>query len=294
MNEFKRTFGFINSHPLATKHLFKAYFKFIIWQFRTRFSRNIQIVKWIGNLKVLAKKGLTGITGNLYTGLHEFDEMGFLLHFLNENDIFFDVGANVGSYTLLAAGIKKAICISFEPAPETFKLLEANVKLNKLGTHVTCVRAAVGADAGYISFTQDQDTTNHVITGHGLYPNDISVPVVKLDAYCFHRPILLKIDVEGFETEVLKGSQDLLKQQDLTAIIIELNGSGGRYQYSEEDVHQQLLESGFEPYAYNPFSRYFTALNYFGGFNTIYIRDIEAVKTRVKKAPSFSIFGEHI
>jgi hypothetical protein len=50
-----------------------------------------------------ATSGMTGATGNLYVGLHEFEEMAFLLHFLRPGDLFADVGANVGSYTILAA-----------------------------------------------------------------------------------------------------------------------------------------------------------------------------------------------
>jgi len=44
----------------------------------------------------VARPGETGVTGNIYTGLHEFSSMGYLLHVLREGDLFVDVGANVG------------------------------------------------------------------------------------------------------------------------------------------------------------------------------------------------------
>ena len=48
---------------------------------------------------------MIGATGNLFCGLHEIEDMGFVLHFLRSDDIFLDVGVNVGTYTVLAAGV---------------------------------------------------------------------------------------------------------------------------------------------------------------------------------------------
>lgn len=47
---------------------------------------------------------MRGATGNVYVGLHEFESMGFVLHVLRSSSAFIDVGANVGAYTVLAAG----------------------------------------------------------------------------------------------------------------------------------------------------------------------------------------------
>ena len=46
---------------------------------------------------------MTGATQNIYCGLQEFEEMAFLLHFLRKDDLPLDIGANIGSYTILAA-----------------------------------------------------------------------------------------------------------------------------------------------------------------------------------------------
>jgi len=48
----------------------------------------------VNGSKFLVKTGETGLTGNIYTGLHEFPDMGFLLHFLRAEDLFVDIGAN--------------------------------------------------------------------------------------------------------------------------------------------------------------------------------------------------------
>ena len=58
-----------------------------------------------------------GATGNIYCGLHDFEEMSFLMHFLRAGDVFADVGVNVGAYSMLAASVG-ARAIAFEPAGE--------------------------------------------------------------------------------------------------------------------------------------------------------------------------------
>ena len=102
-------------------------------------------------------------------------------------------------------------------------------------------------------------------------------------------PILLKIDVEGFETEVIKGADTTLLNKSLKAIIIELNGSGQRYGYDERQIHNKLLEHGFKPYNYNPKTRQLMELETFGTHNTIYLRDKEYVEERIKSARKIKI-----
>jgi len=71
-----------------------------------------------------------GATGNIYVGLHEFEQMAFLLHCLRSEDIFIDVGANVGSYTVLASAAVGAKTIAFEPIESEYNGLMANIELN--------------------------------------------------------------------------------------------------------------------------------------------------------------------
>lgn len=105
-------------------------------------------------------------------------------------------------------------------------------------------------------------------------------------------PALIKIDVEGFETEVINGMEKTLADKTLKAIIIELNGSGLRYGYDENNIHTRLLSHGFAPYLYDPFKRTFSLSAGYGAFNTLYLRNIEFVKERVAKAEKIKIFNE--
>ena len=297
MGKIKRTFGFIFNHPLGQRHPFKSIFRFIVWQIQTRLSPSKLIVKeFVKPVKFYARKGLTGITGNIYTGLHEFNDMAFLLHFLRAGDGFFDVGANVGSYTLLASGVCGAKSITIEPVPGTFDLLTANVTLNNLQDKVKLINAGAGSIAGTIAFTSNEDTTNHAIAEHETGLRDIiHIPVITIDSLLMDGlPALIKIDAEGYETKIMNGMDNTLASPSLKAIIIELNGSGERYGFDEKKIHELLLAKDFKPYSYDPFKRQLMIVNSFGDHNTIYCRDMDFVNERLKNASAINIMGESI
>ena len=102
-------------------------------------------------------------------------------------------------------------------------------------------------------------------------------------------------DVERGETEVLLGGKNTLNNPDLKAVIIELNGSGARYGYKDADIHAMFITAGFRPYAYEPFTRQLTELNaYSDESNTIYIRDVDFVKNRIRVSDAFKVLGLEI
>lgn len=297
MEKIKRTFGFIFNHSLAKRHPVKALTRFLWWQIQSSFRPSKLIVKpYLAGINFYARKGLTGITGNIYTGLHEFNDMAFLLHFLRPNDIFFDIGANVGSYTLLASGVCKAKTIAIEASANTAVITNKNMGLNRLQDKATLINAAAGAKAGVRTFSKNEDTTNHIISPDESQNTEVeTVNVISVDSLTVKdKPALIKIDVEGFETEVLKGMNNTLKQESLKAIIIELNGSGTHYGFNEERIHQLLLANGFKPYQYDAFKRDLNLISSLGIYNTIYCKDPDYINARLKTAKGFKIMGETI
>lgn len=228
-------------------------------------------------------------------GLHEFEDMAFLLHLLRWGDLFGDTGANIGAYTILASGVVKAKSVTVEPIPSTYKDLENNIKINNAQNLVSAFNKGVGATAGSLKFTKSYDTINHVVSeSEHLVEDVIEVPVVTLDhLFPDQLPVLLKIDVEGFELNVLKGGENVLRNQTLKAIIIELNGSGDRYDISDKKVHDLLLSYNFSPYKYEPFTRKLLAISANAGSgNTIYIRDIAFAEHRVAGAEKYHVAGK--
>ena len=115
----------------------------------------------------------------------------------------------------------------------------------------------------------------------------------KLDTLLMNKKNLdsigIKIDVEGFEMNVLKGSSDILENKNLKAVIIEINGSGRKYGVEDFEIHDFLKKFAFIPFTYNPFKRELIELVKYTNHNTIYIRDQEYCINRCKNAASFSL-----
>lgn len=270
-----------------------AIYKFLSWQISQLIFPGMRTVSFVGNTKLYMRKGLTGATGNLYLGLHEFNDMAFLIHFLRREDLFADAGSNIGSYTVLASGYVGAKTIAFEPVPTTFELLVNNIRLNNITTFVTAYNCGVGSKNDWLYFTSSNDTVNHVVKD-STNNNTVKVEVNSLDFFSEKHgvPSLIKIDVEGYETEVINGMMRLIKQPQLKVIIIELNGSGYRYGFDERLIHEKLLTAGFKAFTYDAFKRDLIAVEQHGTHNTIYIRDVEYVDNRLKTADKISLFGE--
>jgi FkbM family methyltransferase len=281
------TLKFIYNHPYNKDNKLGGLIRYIKWQINCKLNPYPVVYPFTENTKFLIWKGLTGATGNIYCGLMEYEDMSFLLHFLRPDDVFFDIGANVGAYTLLASGEVGARTISVEPVPSTFKFLSDNIIINKLEDKVELLNNGLGSNSGTIKFTKSFDTVNHVATENETDTIDVTVKI--MDEIASQVPILIKIDVEGFETEVLNGAKEILENKNLKAIIIELNGSGSRYGYDEKLIHDKLLNHGFKIYNYNPAERKLSPLSNYGKYNTIYIRDESFVIDRINKARKIKI-----
>ena len=288
--------GFLLKHPLSGKFGFSASFRFLRWQIKSRLISRRFVHKWIGDSSFFVRNGETGLTGNIYVGLHEFQDMVFLLHLLRSGDLFIDIGANSGSYTILASSVVGANSLAIEPAPSAYARLVANIKLNQMESRVDARNVGLSSEVGQFLLTVDSDTTNHLVAGETTERTTL-VDVYTADNICSGQsPTLIKIDVEGWELEVLKGAHDTLNNQSLLAIILEINGSGEKLGVADERVLDYLLKFGFEPYHYEPFSRRLSKMNgrNFGGGNTIFIRDPELALMRIQSAERRKILRTYL
>lgn len=284
------------NHPLNKSNKISTIFRFLKWQVGSRLVPGEVIYKWINDSKIVATTGETGVTGNIYCGLHEFPDMAFLLHVLRESDLFVDIGANVGSYTVLASSAIGARGCCFEPVPSTYARLMTNIRLNDLEKKVTSLNLALGNSRGEIHFSSDQNCMNHVIADDEITTSKIIVNVSTLDEELKDVPFLMKIDVEGYETPALEGAKNTLKNEELCAVIMELNGSGDRYGYDESKILSMMSDYGFRTYSYKPFER--TLINLEGknlnAGNTIFIRNMDRILERIKTAPKIDVHGVSI
>lgn len=286
-----KTLDFIIEHPLNRHQRFSALMRFFRWQASSRIIDGPIVIPFVNGTRLLASRGMTGATGNVYCGLHEFEDMGFVLHVLRKDDVFLDVGANIGSYSILAASTGAQV-IAFEPVPSTHEKLLDNINLNRFGAQITAWNKGVGASNEVLHFTSDQDTVNHVATGKES-DYSIKVPVIPLDSLTLpeNTAIVLKVDVEGFESFVLAGARHLLTGHKVLAVLLELNGSGERYGCSDRVLYDTMASLGFSAYRYDPFSRSLTEVEFSDrmGNNLLFSFDIEKIAERCQNAACFQV-----
>jgi FkbM family methyltransferase len=276
---------FFSAHPLTRDAPLKAWARFLRWQFRSCVQGEV-IVPWIGGQSLALRRGMRGATGNIYFGLHEFPDMMMVLHFLREGDRFVDIGANVGSYTVLASGVARATSWAFEPDPNTARYLRRNVAINHLERLVTVYECALGATQGEVPFTVGLDAINRVANA----ADDENVRMVRherLDTIAGNsQPSMIKIDVEGYEEEVLRGAPKVLANPSLKVVELETVTTV---------IEHLLLRNQFERAYYDPFNR---KLNRQPAgprsSNFLYVKDWPLVSRRLADAREIKVLNHSI
>lgn len=278
MNALRNTGRFFLSHPITRRQFARTAARIVHWQVLSRIRSEITLT-WIEGIRLTVSRGTRGATGNLYYGLHEFAPMAFTVHMLRPADIFVDGGANIGTYSLLASTIAGARSEAFEPDPITIERLATQIALNDIAARVSIHRAALGSFSGEACFTSGLDTMNRVDDEGGQV-----VRMVTLDSLSL-APTLIKLDLEGGERSAVEGARQTLQNPGLLAVICEDNAA---------DMAELLGEFGFKRYGYDPFTRDLFPEPRALPENGIFVRDIEAVTTRVSTAGKISVFGEDV
>ena len=143
----------------------------------------------------------------IYTRFAEFIPTG--------EDVIADAGAQFGDYALLCSiGFKAKKVFAFEPLLSNFQLLVQNISLNGV-TNIVANKVGLGNITKEMEVFHENDMVNSF--GYGL-PETIKIE--RLDDYGIEKPTIMKIDVEGFEMELLLGALGTIKT-NLPKIIIE-------------------------------------------------------------------------
>lgn len=185
--------------------------------------------------------------------LYEINVSNFILKNLQEKDIFFDIGSNVGYFSVLTSplvGVNGRI-YAFEPEFKNFNFLVSNIKRNNF-LNVVCVNSAVGNSDGKITLNLNPlNKGGHSVNKFDKYKtgkkqfsvNDIKnifpkeelfqeVSIVSIDDFVRKEGIekidIIKIDIEGYELEALKGMKEFLKNQSIKYVICEVNNKKTR------------------------------------------------------------------
>ncbi len=132
--------------------------------------------------------------------------------------VAFDIGAHIGNHTVYFAKVLGWRVFAFEPNPDAFAKLTANVERNDLGDRVTCFQVALSDAPGHVRMARTEPTdagTVSVLTGDGGAGSHIEAEAATLDSYAHlgtPGPTLVKIDVEGYEKQVIEGGADFIRR----------------------------------------------------------------------------------
>ena len=174
--------------------------------------------------QIVVRRG-QGASHTVYARLPDYREMSFWLGELQPGDLFVDVGANIGIYTLLVAS-NGCDVIAVEPAEDARRLLEVNLGLNGLKADI--IAAALGRAPGQSALTADLGSMNYLVSNPGetteLAEPVTEVTVTTLDDLLGDRTAAgVKIDVEGFELDVVLGASRALGEQRVGILQLEWN-----------------------------------------------------------------------
>lgn len=279
-------------HPLNAKAPISGLVRFARWQIATRLLPETSIaVPFTDRARLLVSRSMYGATQNVYCGLNDFEDMSFLVHYLRDADVFIDVGANVGAYTILASAAAKAYSYAFEPSPGPRNSLFANVEINRITDRVTIEPYAVGREAGSVSMVTGGPNAMHHVGRHDD-ASTLLVTMRTIDAYHL-APAIMKIDVEGYEAEVLAGAAETIKRPELVAIVTENSDDSRNFGEGIESVADFMRRNDFQPMTYDPWRRELREKNKKSD-NTLYIRDVAKARQRVAEAEPFLVFGRSI
>src|SRR5688500_14461311 len=222
--------------------------------------------------------------------------MAFVLHALRPTDLFLDVGANIGSYTVLASKVVGANCVAIEPIAKTVAHLRDNLALNAIEDRVRVEACAVGETAGTVRMTPNEDSINRVIEADAGSRDVVEVPCRTLDEIIGSGPVpqIMKMDIEGLELPALRGATRMLSNSDLRACIIEVWSKSNTDDRTAHPVLGLMASFGFKTATYDGFARVLRATPGLSRGNTLFVRDWDWVADRLRTAPAFTALSQRI
>ncbi len=161
----------------------------------------------------------------LYTNIPDKKEINLLRNKIDSKSIFLDVGANIGSYSVLLSDKTKKI-YAFEPSPVSNKQCIKNFSLNNINTNNVC-KIALSDKKGTFGFTDfgGASTVNYLTDNSDAI---IKVQTDFLDNWIINNikekdfNLVIKIDVEGSEEKVIKGASKLFKDRKIKYLVLEV------------------------------------------------------------------------
>lgn len=226
----------------------------LLWRIIRKLSGLIPLPKPAGPCLVRTLHGFVilvdptidkGVEKSIFNfGTYEEGTLNILENILVNKSSFVDIGANIGLMSLHAANILngKGRVISFEPLPGTYNILQHNIKINNFN-NIDAANLALGSENGTVEIFENLKINRG--SSSLIKPDETEsgykIEIKRLDDYLAennidHKVDCLKIDVEGWELEVLKGASSLLSKPDAPVCIIECSNLHPTHGGVSEDI----------------------------------------------------------
>jgi FkbM family methyltransferase len=214
-------------------------------QFR-RLNLNGPVVREIVGHRMKLDPARPGLDRDLIlNGIREPVATGHLMRLLRTDDILLDIGANIGYYTLIASRLCKKV-YACEPHPENMERLTNNIELNNY-VNIETFQVGFGANDDELQLACSELSNWHSCKGVAAGgPGVIEVPGARIDSFVADKiaPTIVKMDVEGYELEVLRGARNTLRH--VRGVFLELHGEVLSNTEIKE-VIDSLADSGLSP-----------------------------------------------
>jgi FkbM family methyltransferase len=144
---------------------------------------------------------------------HEYPKRLFSEFATLSGTVLIDCGAHIGTFAIYASQlIPQGMIVSFEPERENYGLLKDNVLLNNLQSRIQVIRAAVASSDGTVKLHLSKNNNGHSLAESDDTMHEVQeIPGLSLgtivNKYCSGRPYALKLDIEGFEYDVLQSAK---------------------------------------------------------------------------------------
>ena len=258
------SFGSLFKAPYNKGRMMFALYRFSIWMYLQLFKRtNYKFSIW-NNRKIFLNYHSLQSMWLMHNYWVDWEEYNLIKDILLIDDISFDVGANIGLYTLWMSKFNVNGAVhSFEPDEKNYISLQKNVQVNNLG-HVHINRLGIADKNGVLYLTRNIDVENHLI--NEKTSDAVEILIISLDEYCKRNSIdkirYLKIDIEGFELAALQGAEGLLRRGAIDVIQLEINNSLLNSGASEEKLISFLDSFGYSLACYNVKKRILEKVEY--------------------------------
>ncbi len=242
-------------HPANRGHRVPVLCRVVLHELHRRLFSRPQTAKFLGHPMVLPPCGTESrLLSETWDGLYDYDCMRLFQQVVSPADTILDIGANVGCYTVLFASLaSQGHVYAFEPNPEMCWFLTENITRNRFSERVCIIGKALGQERGVVDLCVNRNYPGNSRIGRvGVRQERCEVTSVQcvvldeiVDDLGIHKCDYIKLDVEGYEEQVLLGGRQFLRETLPKAILFEANGLARDYGSDLSGLFGLFRENGY-------------------------------------------------